>query len=336
MHRRIPKITFLIKEIQHGLRNSADAYLRTGLTLCEKIEVEEREGVIFPLTPFQIAIGNLSISIELMLKTTIANKCFPFLYQGLPKELQLHLFYPDIFENQSHAYVNELKSFSDKFKTIELNEAIGLFYNLYPQEKDYFQPYFISLSQFRNNSVHAFIPGHDIYILGRIKYLALSLYRFLLEEHIFTSLMPGDIIYRNLPFTEVFERDLNSKVTEKVKKSKERSKGLRNQGNTPVIPAEERWDKYIISCEICHSDAILNGKTEFTPEREYESDGEYFVLMLDFRASSFHCEICGLKLEDPKELDLVGISKIYSRNDEVDEWMEANGIDINQLAELVK
>ena len=73
-------------EIKNKLAETASGYLKIGVERFHNTISQNYES-------FQPALGNLSISIELMLKTLIAEKAFSFLYTNLPLELQVKLNY---------------------------------------------------------------------------------------------------------------------------------------------------------------------------------------------------------------------------------------------------
>lgn len=315
----IKNINWTIYDIQEGLRKNARSYLELGLKAHKELvpvkqQFRDSEGI-----QFQTVIGNLAIAIELMLKTIIAKECFPFLYASLPREFLLMYHYPDKFSDKSYFFINDLSSFTGKFKTIEFNEAATLFYELYPEQKDTFKPFFEILPQIRNNSVHAFLPNREIYNLDRIVYITLMLFLLMIDKDIFT-LEAFDDGSEIREYLEKYEMDLIESVAYKIKKAKENSKKEPSR-KQPLVNC---WDKIIVSCIICQSDAYAIGYCDFRPVQIYDDDdvdGMTYDLYLDYFATGFECDSCGLSLTDKKELELTSIETTYDRSSEVDEWL---------------
>lgn len=44
-------------------------------------------------------------------------------------------------------------------------------------------------------------------------------------------------------------------------------------------------------------------------------------MSLNFLAESFQCDLCKLALSDIKEMELAGMSTVYDRNEDMDDWL---------------
>ena len=315
----IKSLDWTIYDIQEGIKRNARSYLELGLKTYKELKPKRYQSWDVSGIQFQTVIGNLSISIELMLKAIIAKECFPFLYSSLPRDFLLMYNYPNKISDKSYFFINDLTSFAGNFKTIEFKEATTIFYELYPDQKDNFKPYFEILPQIRNNSIHAFLPNREIFNLDRIVYISLSLFQFLLDKALYT-LDPFDDGNEYKRLIERCEMGMVETVAYKIKKAKENSKRepLRKK------PLVNCWDKVIVPCIICQSDAYVKGYCDFRPVQIYDEDENdlTFDLYLDFFATGFECEACELNLTDKKELDLTSIDTFYDRSHEVDNWLD--------------
>jgi hypothetical protein len=115
-------------ELQRNLVSSATAYYRIGINEYLSTHQTTWEN-------YQAAVGNLAIAVELMLKAFVAKRCFRKLFVGLPDELDV-LLTEDTRPPKSIAWRRfeaALRSF--ELKTIELDQAIGLYYIYLPEQK---------------------------------------------------------------------------------------------------------------------------------------------------------------------------------------------------------
>lgn len=300
------------EEITNKLELNAGSYLKIGLELFAKLKKQPN---LF-LNCNETAIGNLGISIELMLKAVIARKSFAFLFKGIPDELFMMLTYHEVVKGNINPYVIELQSLS--YGTIQFNEAISRFYILFPEKKQEFKPYLSLLSAVRNNSVHSCLPKFQEYDLERVTYIALRLAKFLYEE-------VGMFDYYEFTIDDSFLDSFEEERVLRVKKAIEQAKERGKRQSCSELPVDvNSWDEYVTSCPVCGSYGVLQGYTEFEAEPDYD---EHYDLFLDFFAESFECEACGLKLNDSRELKLAGMESNYDRSSELDKWLaESNNI----------
>ena len=172
------EVNNLTQEVAGDLRSSARSYYKIGIEIFHESRMRS-------WVDFQPALGNLSISIELLLKSIVAKKAIRMLYSNIPDEAQLLLCYPEALtaEHNSKAYLGDMKSFS--YKAIELDKAISLFYLFFPDLKQEYRQFFSTLSPIRNISVHSSVPDFQRYELERMAYFATKLFLKVSELKIF-------------------------------------------------------------------------------------------------------------------------------------------------------
>jgi len=292
----------LRNEVARDLRFSAVSYYTIGIGAFHESRLQG-------WGDFQPAIGNLSISVELILKSLVAQMALRMLYSNLPDEAQLLLCYPESLtkEHNSTSYLNDMKNFS--FKTIELDKAVSLFYHFYPDLKPEFKQFFTSLSIIRNVSVHASVPDFQRYELDRIAYFSTRLFSKLSEKEIFK--------YFNFKIEEKTENFMKYYEDEKVKKVKsalDKAKEIIKKGklSEPSYYSED-WETVDVRCPICDNPASYSGETEGVSDEN--------GIHLTFQCESFLCGACGLELEDYEELELAGMETSLDREDDVEKWV---------------
>lgn len=296
----------LKNQVSGDLRSSAKSYYKIGIDVFHESRLKS-------WVDFQPAIGNLSISIELLLKAVVAEKALAMLYSGLPDEAQLLLCYPDSLtkDHNSASYLSDLKNFS--FKAIELDKSISLFYHFYPELKQEYKNLFSSLSGIRNISVHASVPGFQRYELESIAYYSTKLFQAIIELKVFK--------YFIHPIEKKTENFLKYYEDEKVKKVKSALESARKKVKSGKLEEpkyyHDDWEIISQECPICGQNGTYSGETEETSDNE----GMY----LTFQCESFSCEACGLELEDYEELQLAGMETSLDRSSEVDQWREDKG-----------
>ena len=280
------------EEITESLKENSFEFLRLGLELVEKFDCQY-------LGSFQTAMANLGIAIELMLKASIANKSFAFLFKGLPDELSMPLSYPENFSDNSMILAMKLRN----QKTIEFDEAKGRFFLLHPQNRQEFGGYLSYAREARNNSVHFYLPRFQKYELDRFVYISLKLFQFLVVGGLFKY----KANYLDTKFLQTYNEDRVNRIMTAVKQAKERCKEMGFQAKTSHLEDDDMH--YVITCPVCSSDSLLNGyyDTKFTTKDDFGNVTPY----REFYADSFECNTCGLKAFDPDEIKLIGIESEY-------------------------
>lgn len=129
------ELHILQSEIQRNLAASAAAYYRIGITEYLNTQRKTWEN-------YQAAVGNLAVSVELMLKGFVARKCFRKLYVNLPDELDIFLLEtPNAPQSIAfRPFENALRTF--ELKTIDLDRAIAIYGIYFPKEKAELHSYF--------------------------------------------------------------------------------------------------------------------------------------------------------------------------------------------------
>lgn len=297
----------LKSEIARNLAASAVAYYRVGVA--EFLRVERQAW-----TTYQAAVGNLAIAIELMLKAFVASRCFRKLYVGVPEELDVVLRCekpPSVFSLRP--FENALRSF--EYKTIELDQAVNIYWIYFPEQKTDLHSYFSLLSTTRNISVHGALAEFQRFDLGRVSYLAIKLMQHLQHEKILFE--PMDIRTKSKKIVARFDQQRVERVKNKIREAKIAAKKL--TGNKlSIVLAPDDLEGMALPCPICGSDVYVTGYT--SPD----DTGEEGSSSLSFHPDGFLCEECGLEITDSRDFPLVGLEELIDRSDDWDEWCKQN------------
>ncbi|EKA7361558.1 TPA: hypothetical protein NJ503_004679 [Vibrio parahaemolyticus] len=288
----------LVEDVSRNLLLSANSYYKLGLSVFEETRAKA-------WTDFQPAIGNISISIELLLKGVVAQKAFRLLYTNLPDEASLLISYPEVLSeaHNSKSFISDLKTFTSK--TIDLDKSVSLFFHLYPELKQEFRPFLTSLSTVRNVSVHAAIPNYQKYELDRIVYYSTKLFAEVANRSVFKFNL-FKIPPKLNDFIKMYEDEKVKSVQSALDKARKNLK--KSKPHVPMILGDD-WTEMGENCPICESLGIMTGETEFNSPAD-----------LHFLAETFKCDHCGLELEDYEEIDLAGMESTLDRSDELQEW----------------
>lgn len=305
--------------LRHEITLNAMGYLRNGLDLLHAA----RRSTYTSIAP---AVGNLGVAVELMLKAMIVSKGPSLLFKhdnGFPPELRALLTAPDAMPAgfNRRPYDIKLRSFSPKYKTIQLGECIQMFYAFYPQHRQTLQPYFEFLSACRNPSIHAALPLFQRYDLERTAFLALRVLAILSTAQVFRPHESCLLQPEDERFLSEFDAERAKRVREDIERAKSRAEELTR---TPVLVRVDDWDTYVTRCFICASDATLRGYTAESVELDEDGLGS---LGLEFFASSFECSACQLALHDVEGLRLASMETRYDRSDELDQWLRDTAAD---------
>lgn len=295
-------------EITKSLVRAAEGYARAGLVLTRHTSGLGRNP--------QVAIGNLSIATELLLKALIAKRSLLLLFKGLPLDLRCALAAPDAMPDSFRPTPFEIELRASAFKSLELDEAIATFTVFSPDFKKRFGSHLRFLSRHRNICVHAVHPDFREYEVDRTAFLFLSLVEFLRQEDpdLVKTIFLGEDD-KNREFLAKFDEERLNRVHEKIEAAREKAKQV-----TEKLSLEtQEWDWYPIECPVCGSDGVLSGDT--TSEPEYDEEGPCGFI-LSFTGETFECEQCGLNLDDYEELSIAGIDPEVDRSDESDQWQE--------------
>ncbi|HOJ19661.1 MAG TPA: hypothetical protein PLT92_13950 [Ignavibacteriaceae bacterium] len=296
------KTKYLVKEISSSFKKSAVDFFLLGIKDFHNIRKNE-------LSNYQTSVANLCISIELLFKSTIAEKSLRDLYKNLPQEFQIYLLKPEIIPDASAFRKLSIDLKSSVYKTLEFNECVSLFYLFYSDEKQKYRPYLSLLSNIRNASIHSFLPKFQLYDLLKVAYICIDIFYFILGEN--NLYLNKDIKDDNIKFMKEYNNDRVERVRKSIYTAREKAKKL---DHTDSMISVDGWDIYIGTCPVCESDVPLYGYTE----PRYEGEDSY----LDYFADSLECEECGLKLDDFEELKLAGVQIHYDRNESIYEYLK--------------
>lgn len=293
-------------KLQKRLENAAAEYFRNGLNLFHKSKKYEESS-------FQAALGNISIAVELLLKTAISKKCPKFLFTTLPLEIELKLSYPDSFLPLNAAELRDLNDFA--FKSEGFGKSISIFYNILPDLKQKLQPYFKFISEVRNSAVHSIVPNFQRIDLYRSVYLLLILSRHLIFEKIISEYQ-FKLNEEELSFLKNYDQERIERIKKKLQFANREAKKLKK----PLLSLmQEDWEERLTNCPICQSNAYINGYCEY--EKTYDGADVF----LTFFAESFECEGCRLSLFDREELSFAGVELTKDLSEYIPTYLGENG-----------
>ena len=306
----------ILYQLQKRLENTSADYFRIGLDLFQKSKNLEDSS-------FQAAVGNISIAIELLLKTVISKKCPKYLFTNLPLEIELKLTYPDSFLPLNASQKRDLNDFF--FKSEQFNKCISIFHIIYPELKKDLQPYFKFISEVRNSAVHSVLPNFQRIDLDRSTYLLLMLSRRLIFEKIISPSL-FKLSDKESNFLKYYDQQRIERIKKKIESSTIEAKRLEK----PVLMLmEEDWQERLTKCPICQSDAYLNGYCDFEYEKTYDGADTF----LTFFSESFECEACKLELFDREELSYAGIELTKDLTEFIPTYLGENGYSNDEFRE---
>ena len=294
-------------ELQNRLENASYEYFRVGLDLFH----ESRR---FTESSFQASLGNISIAIELLLKTCIAKKCPKNLFIGLPLELELKLTYPKQFSELNPIELRSLNNFD--FKSEQFNKCISIFLFLFPEVKQSLKPYFNVISDVRNSAVHSIVPNFQRIDLDRSAHLLIEIIELLKEQEIISSFR-----FELNEYDEKFKKNYDQERLERFKKiietAKQNAKSVKSE---TIILMDETWEDRLATCPICKSDGFISGYCELEYEKTYDGADAF----LTFYGETFECETCKLNLFDQEELSFAGIELTKDLSNFIHEYLQDN------------
>lgn len=303
----------LIRSFTFDLSRASLGFLTTGLK-----EFHDRS--YFPHRHHQVALGNLCIGIELLIKAYVATGNLSLIFVDLPVELKTHLVSKGGTKPNVDTKPLEIEFRAGRYKTIEFEPALKLFYAFKPDLKPELDSHTKFLRQFRNRCLHSFIRDSEQFAMDRVAYVAL---RLLENIHSCPQLGLGRWVptAEDTLFLGEYEENRVARVEKALADARQQAKTA-----TPKEPAFTSldWDTYIASCPACNHQALLGG---FTRSGSGLAGDEAPDPDLIFVATALYCETCGLRLEDVEELRLAGIKLIHRRPDDYDRWCHDQGPD---------
>jgi hypothetical protein len=289
-------------DVTKALEAGALEYFDVGMDLYQK-HLRLRGG------GFQAILGNFAISIELKLKSIVAQKLFPYLYTDLSKAAQAILSHPKVMPEGTSpsSFIGDLRDFTKR--SIDLDQAISYFYLLHPEHKQELRPHLALLARTRNTAVHGATPAFHKYHLERVVYLACKILILTQEE----KFLAGRI-HPRFEFCEAVIKKYDAARVAKVHSAIEGAKkGARALGNTLILSiGADEWNVHLENCPVCGNEGFVYGYTE--------EDQDDIDSALWFHRDQFECTGCGLKLEDSIELELAGIEATEDFTDQLEAW----------------
>lgn len=295
-----------IRDTRYKLLRNSMEYLEIGLREFHNVKDIDYKG-------FQPALGNLSIAIELMLKTIIAHNAFASLFSNLPLNFKLYLTYPELLKDDKMKRALEINFLHSSFNSVDLTECVGIFNVIHSESKNELSGYFKMLNAVRNASVHYIIPSFQKYDLQKVAMLAITLFKIIDSD----KKLYNGYLYSLTESDNEFIKSFSNERIEIVKSKIEAAKDKAHK-TVKVILDTNDLNAYIGVCPVCKNDCILSGESQVYFD---ESVGEPF---LSFSADSLDCEQCGLSLTDFEELKLANVETEYERNNDYDKWVFDN------------
>jgi len=267
-----------------------------------------------------VALGNLCIGVELLVKALVGSGNLSLIFVNLPVELKTHFVSAGDTKPSVDTKPHEVEFHAGRYKTIEFEPALKLFYAFRPHLKPELDPHTKFLLRYRNKGLHSIIRESEQFAVDRIAFIALKLLDNLRKC---TKLGLG----RWEPTEEDMEflRQYESHRVDRVKKSMDEAQKRAKTAPRREISVEalDYWHELPTSCPVCGQQAILDGYTSLEGT-EVPTPEEPFLV---FVAGAINCSTCGLSLDGIKELELAGVKTIHNRRDDCPRWCREQGPD---------
>ena len=264
-----------------------------------------------------MAMGNLCIGIELLLKSFIASGNLSLVFTGLPQELRAYLVCAGEPAPKVNMRPHLMDLVSGRFKTIDFAQTVSQFFVFKPDLKDAHHAHLKLLSQFRNKSLHGLYPSIEMFAVERSAFTVIDIVSSLQKS--------GEVDLTLFCFEgqdTAFHRQFPSVQIDHVKRALDQAtKKAKDRSTSRTSVDADGWDEYVGECPVCHNEALLEGNTDYGVEETAEGEFDDF---LTFIAESLKCDACGLYLQDPEELRLAGVERSYERSTRMNQWYADN------------
>lgn len=289
---------------------SAIEYFKIGIRF-----IDEREKYLSS-TKYRVAIGNMSIAIELMLKSYLVEIHPLTILTGIPEELRLYLLNEEN-EIDGINFYKYIKIMNHKLnlKTIELQKVVSMFLKYESNVKQELNNYLRKMIKLRNESIHGTNIDVTRIEFEKIAYLTIKIFEKMSKHEYFKQHRKLIVNKKIDSFIKQYDKNLIDNLDKKVEKAKTNTKGTAEK---KIITILSSLSEYVINCPICNNSAILGGYTD--GEKKDEQYPEETDLV--FYAETFKCEFCGLSLDDYEELLLLDIDTVLDNNDSFGEWLD--------------
>jgi len=262
---------------------------------------------------YQVALANLCVGIELLVKAYVASHNLALLFVGLPLKSRARLLCPNSMPAGSKWDALELDLKAALYKTIDLGDAVALLYIFRPELKQDLHAHMRMIQKYRSVAVHSLCPSFERYAAERVAYVALRLAKTFADSGDIT-IAHSFLDQNNQRFLTQFDEKRIKRVKKAIEEAMEKAR--RSPRETRWVSADG-WDEYEGKCPICGNGTLIEGYTELEAEQVDEGEWDQYLV---FHADRMKCSFCGLTLEDSWELDLAGVDTEYVRDGGVDRW----------------
>ncbi|MCE5250910.1 hypothetical protein LLG96_11880 [bacterium] len=288
------------------LARSAREFLEIGVNLFHRHRSSEGE---FSRT----AVDMLSTGTELSIKAFITEKNLGLIFRDIPPEIRVFLSCPESIPHFFQWRTFEPDIRAGTFETLDLNECISCFYIFFPHIKQLLLPHLRFLSMWGNKLGHNAQIPIEPFEFERSGYAVFQILSLLNENE------SSNLVYHTLTDTDrQFMASFETMRIERVKMAIDQAKSQAYEFSERGIEAimSQNWDTFTAQCPICGYRGHLYGYTEIAiGEAE---DGPQ--ASLDFFATMYNCDGCGLKLNDIEEMMLANMAILYDRSEDLDRW----------------
>ncbi len=263
----------------------------------------------------QAAVGNILTALELIVKRFIASKNLGCIFKDIPPDLRTLISNPDSIPTFFEWRNYDIDIHSNKYQMLDFRESLECYYIFYPQLKQFLLPHTNFLFRWKDASLGGILPSFNMYEFERIGFAVFTILISLINDDTFPY-----VWYTLTEDDNAFLADFESKRIERVKlalKQSQQSASELSSDQVGVLIAHD-WETFVIECPACK----LNGLSEGFCEIAIGKDEDGPNPTLDFFASSFFCEECGLKLYDVEEMRLADMNTIYNRSHELEKWLK--------------
>jgi len=265
----------------------------------------------------QVAIGNICIAVELVIKS-FAAKIHPLLlFKNLPEDLRLYLLNSEK-PPESLKINNRVALFSklDEFETIDFSKCISLIDTYKPVFYKEFKNYFKDIVIIRNNCIHSSFHEYNKIHYDRFAYLAILLFEVLNEDICSPSIKSLLSLENIIRFKTIYKDAIAQRLHEKIIQARQK----KAEKDNSIVTICDPFSEYPYECPICESSIIINGSTN--AHYQVDEDGMPVDVELYFEPENFICKKCGLEIDDFEEFLLLDMDTDYDLSDYKEEWMD--------------
>jgi hypothetical protein len=247
------------------------------------------------------------------LKAFIAEKNLGLIFRNIPPEIRVFLSCPENIPHFFQWRTFELDIRSGVFETLNLDECTSCFYIFFPHIKQLLMPHLRFLSRWGNIIGHNAQLTVESFEFERSGYAVLQVLS-LLNESESSSLIYYTLSDSDRQFIESFEARRVERVKLALDQAKSQVYESGDRGPEVIVPRD--WDTFVTQCPVCGYNGYLCGYSEVAIGEDEEGPQS----SLDFFATTYTCDVCGLKLHDIEEMMLANMAILYDRSEDLDRW----------------